>query len=152
MLIDFWEDEGDFDWDHRILLVATNSTGKWICATPDYEVALVDLSVHRVVPLTKDEVFATDYRGYIYSFDAEDCSEARVEVMRRHARSLVEIMNGGPAPAAVPEGVSWRVADTAHASFGLEIPAAIIGSVEHFIIRGKVGLVAFDPGDKDDPE
>ena len=61
-------------------------------------------------------------------------------------------MNGGPAPAVVPEGVSWRVADTAHASFGLEIPAAIIGSGEHFITRGKVSLVAFDPKDEDDPE
>ena len=90
VLIDFWEDGGDFYWHHRILLVATNCPVKLICATPDYKVALVDLSVHRVVPLTKDEVFPTDYRGYIYSFDTEDNAEARVEVMRRHARSLVD--------------------------------------------------------------
>ena len=143
VLVYFWEDEGQFYWHHRILLVATGNPGKWICATPDYEIQLVDLSEHRIVPLTKDEVFPTDYRGYIYSFDTADCSEARVEVMRRQARFLTEIMSGGPAPPSVRDGVSWRVADTADASFGLEIPASIT--------RGKVGLVAFDPEDEEDP-
>ena len=96
VLVDFWEDKGDFFWHHRILLVATNAPGTWMRASPVYEVALVDFSEHRIVPLAKDEVFPVDYRGYIYSFDTADCSEARVEVMRRQARALVEIMNGGP--------------------------------------------------------
>ena len=53
VLVDFRKDEGDLFFHRRILLVATNATGKWICATPDYEVALVDLSEHKIVPLPK---------------------------------------------------------------------------------------------------
>ena len=66
VLVDLWEDECDFFWHHRNLLVPTIASGKWICATPDYEVALVDLSERRIVSIAKDEVFPSDYRGYIY--------------------------------------------------------------------------------------
>ena len=108
------------------------------------------MSEHRIIPLQRNMPFPADYRGFIYAFDIEDASEARLEVMRRQARSLAEIMNGGPVGPVVPEGATWRVADTAHASFGLEIPASVIGSGEHFLTRGRAGLVAFEPDEEDD--
>ena len=139
VLVDFWEDEGQFYWHHRILLLATDTPGRWIWATPDYEVSVAELATHRIVPLQRNEIFPVDYRGYIYAFDTADATEARVEVMRRQARQLAEIMNGGPVGPPIPDGATWRIADTAHASFGLEIPAAVIGTGEHFITRGKAG-------------
>ena len=150
VLVDFWEDADEYYWHHRILLAQTGTPGQWIWATPDFEVAVADLTAHRVVPLQRDEEFPVDYRGYIYSFDPDATSENRIEVMRRQARALTEIM--GANPSAPPEGSSWRVADTAHSAFGQEIPTSILNQGEYFITRDRVGLVAFDPTDEDEKE
>ena len=151
VLIDYWDDPNEFYWHHRILLLPTEEPGRWVTCTPDYAVETQDLSEHRIVPLQRNSEFPADYRGYIYSFDAGDCGEARLEIFRRQARALAEIMNSGKAAPPVPEGASWRVADTAHAAFGCEIPSAILGDAEHFITRGNVGLGAFEPDDEDEP-
>ena len=152
VLIDFWEDENDFFWHHRILLSAGSSPGKWLVATPDLEVQFVDLAEHRVVPLARAEEFPQDYRGYIYSFDADTFTGGRMEALRRQARSLLEIMGGGPSTSVTVDGASWRISDPAHASFGEEVPASVVGAGEHFVTRGKVGMVAFDPEDDEDAE
>ena len=151
VLIDYWDDPAEFYWHHRILLLPTQEPGRWVTATPDYSVETQDLSEHRIIPVQRNAEFPADYRGYIYCFDTDDCSEARIEVMRRQARALAEIMSGGVVRTDIPDGATWRVSDTAHSSFGMEIPTAIIGDADHFVTRGKTGLVAFDPEDEDDP-
>ena len=83
VLIVFLEDEGQYFWHHRLLLIPTTESVKWVLATPDYEVQTSDLSEHRIVPLQRNAEFPENQRGFIYAFDPEDCSEARVEVMRR---------------------------------------------------------------------
>ena len=94
-----------------------------------------------------------DYRCYIFCFDPDDCCiNTRMEVLRRHARKLVEIMNGGRSNQVSPDGASWRVADPGHASFGQEVPASVIYSGEYFITWGKVGLVVFEPDEGHDRE
>ena len=65
------------------------SPGKWLVATPDLEVQFVDLAEHRVIPLARADEFPADYRGYIYSFDADTFTGGRMEALRRQARSLL---------------------------------------------------------------
>ena len=152
VLIDYWDDPAEFYWHHRILLLPTQEPGRWVTATPDYAVETQDLSEHRIIPVQRNAEFPVDYRGYIYCFDVDDTTGPRLEVMRRQARALAEIMSGGKIQNEVPDGATWRVSDTAHASFGMEIPTAIIGDADHFVTRGRSGLVAFDPEDEDDQE
>ena len=72
----------------------------------------------------------------------------------RHFRRLVlhEIMGGGPASSVFVDGASWQISDLAHAGFGEEVPASVVGAGEHFVTRECVGMVAFDPEDDEDPE
>ena len=139
VLIDYWDVPSQFYWHHRILLLPTQEPGRWVTATPDYSVETQDLSDHRIIPVQRNAEFPVDYRGYIYCFDADDCSEARLDVMRRQARALAEILSGGVARTDIPDGATWRVSDTAHSSFGMEIPTAIIGDADHFVTRGRPG-------------
>ena len=152
VLVDFWDDENDFFWHHRILLLASSAPGKWLVGTPGLEVQYTDLSEHRVVPLTRADEFPADYRGYIYAFDADDFTGAQMEVLRRQVRALLEIVGGAPAGSSAIDGASWRISDPAHASFGEEVPGSVVGAGEHFVTRGRVGMVAFEPEDDEDPE
>ena len=49
MLVDFEND--DFYWHHRILLLPIDRAGRWVCATPTFEVQTIDLAEHRVIAL-----------------------------------------------------------------------------------------------------
>ena len=68
VLVDFWDDEAEYYWHHRLLLLSTNTPGRGIWATPDFEVSAADLIAHRIVPLQRNEEFPADYRGFIYAF------------------------------------------------------------------------------------
>ena len=104
------------------------------------------------MPLTRADEFPADYRGYIYAFDADDFSGAQMEVLRRQARALLEIVGGAPVGSSAIDGASWRISDPAHASFGEEVPGSVVGAGEHFVTRGRVGMVAFEPEDDENPE
>ena len=96
VLVDFWEDEDGYFWHHQLLLLQASQAGRWLVATPDLEVQLADLSTHRVVPLQRSDVFPATYRGTIYAFDPDIITGAQIEVLRRSARFLLEIMGGAP--------------------------------------------------------
>ena len=55
-LIDFSEDGDGLLWHHRLLLVRATGS-QWIAATPDHDVALLNLSNHRVIPLGRNTAF-----------------------------------------------------------------------------------------------
>ena len=65
--VDFWEDEA-FSWHERALLEKVGDGGKWLARSPDFEVEVLDLGEHRVVPLRKGEPYPERVRGYIYRF------------------------------------------------------------------------------------
>eukprot|EP00974_Lingulodinium_polyedra_P084185 8151903-Lingulodinium_polyedra.AAC.1 len=46
VLIDF-EDDANFFWHHRLLLCPVDRAGRWVCASPTFEVQTVDLADHR---------------------------------------------------------------------------------------------------------
>ena len=43
-----WLEDGGFDW-HTRLLIISDEHGRWIGASPDLDVSMVDLTEHRVV-------------------------------------------------------------------------------------------------------
>ena len=63
--IDHWDDEQGFFWHHRVLLVGAGN-GKWIWATPDFEVQFHDLSTHQVVPIPRNSAFPERVTGGRY--------------------------------------------------------------------------------------
>ena len=146
-LVDLWDDEAEYRWHHRLLLLSTDIPGRRTWATPDFEVAAANLIARRIIFLQRNEEFPADYRGFFYAFGQRGATDRRVEMMRQRARALAEIMSGGSIAPAVADGATWHVADTAHAPLGLEIPAAMLNLGEHFIARGKVAPVTFEPND-----
>ena len=53
-LVDFFEGDSDFNWHMRLLIHPSPlGDGRWVAATPDLEIEVIDLGKHRVVPLTR---------------------------------------------------------------------------------------------------
>eukprot|EP00974_Lingulodinium_polyedra_P000836 78836-Lingulodinium_polyedra.AAC.1 len=46
VLIDFFDDFEGYFWHHRLLLIG-GQAGRWITSSPDFELAVTDLSAHR---------------------------------------------------------------------------------------------------------
>jgi len=65
--INFDEDE-NFRWHHRLLLVPGQAAGEWIAATPDGEIVLLRLGGHLVVALGRNAPFPQRVRGNVYAF------------------------------------------------------------------------------------
>eukprot|EP00972_Heterocapsa_arctica_P105885 15597691-Heterocapsa_arctica.AAC.1 len=69
-LIDFFNDEGGFFWHMRVLIFASNaSNGRWVGTTPDHEIQVIDLSKHRVIPLTRSTDLPSEQVRETYAFD-----------------------------------------------------------------------------------
>eukprot|EP00972_Heterocapsa_arctica_P096464 14231538-Heterocapsa_arctica.AAC.1 len=52
VLIDFYANEG-VQWHARLLLVRLDRPGSWIVARPDHVVETIDLTIYRVIPMTR---------------------------------------------------------------------------------------------------
>ena len=87
--VDFWDDP-NFPWHMRVLLVA-GGQGKWVWATPDFEIQVGDLARHRVVPVGRNAPYlAAIGVNFLYAFDplpAEDLARLRSE-----ARILAQVL------------------------------------------------------------
>ena len=112
-LIDFFEDDDGMHWHHRVLLIPSGrGDGRWVGASPDHELGIVDLSEHRVIPLTRKGPIPPDKAGQSYVFDPMSQVEY-LELMRR-ARELSAMVGFVAPPAAAGTSGSgfWQTLGT----------------------------------------
>ena len=111
--IDFFDDEA-YHWHHRLLLVR-GAPGHWITCSPDHELEYMNLSSHRVVPLTRGGLIPDRIRGNFYMFDEiddEDLARIRAEALQLARVVGIDFTAAAAGVPAAPD--KWIVADTAH--------------------------------------
>lgn len=142
-LVDFFEDPNLLRWHHRLLLIPSNKDeGKWICATPDYDVQVIDLSQHRVLPLRRGQLLPPERVNETYAFD--ELEPGDFDDLMRQARELAVIL-GYEKPTQPDVHGIWRVADTAAVDlFAKEVPADAMADDELVVIKGTKGLAMID--------
>ena len=143
-LVDFFDGESDFNWHMRILLHSSPSgDGRWIAATPDHEVEVIDLSSHRVIPLPRKGEIPSDKRADAYVFDEFKTGE--LDEVLRSARELGEMIGFvkvGPAEAL--DAGRWFLSDPALDGFASLVPDAALAFEDNVIRKDGVGLVLID--------
>ena len=140
-LIDFFEDEDGLLWHHRLLLVRVTGS-QWMAATPDHDVALLNLSNHRVIPLGRNTAFPAHHMNETYAFDKlADGEEAQV---LDQAGALADFLGAVDGAADDDSSSAWRVAGAAHEEFGETVPQEALAVVANVVIRGDCGLVLID--------
>ena len=145
--IDFFDDEA-FHWHHRLLLVR-GAPGHWITCSPDHELEYMNLTSHRVVPLTRGGTIPERIRGNFYMFDEmddDDLVRIRVEALQLARVVGIDTAAAAAGVPAVPD--QWIVADTAHEKFGEPIRLDLAGDPSRFIMKDAIGMANI--GDADD--
>ena len=140
-LIDFFEDEDGLFWHHRLLLARVTGS-QWIAATPDHDVALLNLSNHRVIPLGRNTAFPAHHVNETYAFDK--LADGEEALLLDQARALADFLGAIDGAADDDSSSAWRVADTAHEEFGEIVPQEALVVVANVVIRGDWGLVLID--------
>ncbi|CAK0819575.1 unnamed protein product [Prorocentrum cordatum] len=111
-------------------------------AVPDLSIQFIDVTTHRVIPLTRDLEFPRRVRGEAYAFDPLTPEE--LQQVRREAKELLAVYGLTGGADAQPEGGRWLIADPAHPGFGDALPAAALADADSLIIRGDRGLACVD--------
>ena len=146
VLIDFFGDEGGMNWHGRILLERLNGEGRWIAASPDLEIGVLELGNHRVIPLMRSTPFPRRVAAHeVYFFDPTDITEDALRDLHGEARSLCSLMGGTPMDDG-PADASWVYADPGTERFGDEVSADVLRIPGSSHIQGSVGIVAVDAG------
>ena len=148
--IDFFDDEV-YHWHHRLLLVR-GAPGHWITCSLDHELKYMNLSSHRVVPLTRGGIIPERICGNFYmsdEIDNEDLSRLRSEALQLARVVGIDLTAAAAGVPAAPD--RWIVADTAHEKFGLPIRSDLSADTTRFITREteKVGLANIGGTDDD---
>jgi uncharacterized membrane protein YgcG len=131
-------------WHHRLLMVHIGE-GRWIIATPDFDVQVINLAKFTVKALGRDAPIPQEC-GERYMFDSpilpNDLNQLRAEAHR-----LAEVL-GVAATALVTDGKTrdarWLFADPAHDRFGEDVPEQILGDRAKLIVRDSVALVCYE--------
>jgi hypothetical protein len=145
-LIDYFEDEDDLYWHHRLLLEPTPVPGVWVVATPDFDVERLDLNAHRVIALSRNSAFPAAHVPYLYPFDTP-LAAATLSRLRQRGRDLLVIL-GVVAHGVLDRAAAftWRVADTSSAAFGDVVPVAVVADPEQFMQPAVAGAEVYPVG------
>ena len=115
---------------------------RWIAAPPDFDLEILDLSAHRVVPVPRNApllaALGQDRLRELYTFDPMD----RVELddLMRQARGLAALVGFGEEEIAVAGG-RWRLADLSSRDFGETVPVAALADPDQVMMRENIGLI-----------
>ena len=112
-LVAFHEDP-EITWHMRALLVK-GPDSKWIAASPDHELEILDVASRPVLPVTSGAELPLGVRDDVYAFDPFENDE---EDELDEAAQQYAILVGFVADGAVASGDTWRFSDTAHEKFG----------------------------------
>lgn len=140
VLVDFFGDEAGFNW-HARLLVVSDGSGRWIGATPNLGVELIDLTQQRVRALDRASPYPQDVVEEVYGFD--ELEEAQISEIARRCHALARVLVFGRQAVPEDDGV-WRVADPSHPSYAEAVPEGALGDESTFVARGRCGFVRID--------
>eukprot|EP00971_Amphidinium_carterae_P184976 3672855-Amphidinium_carterae.1 len=137
VLVDFFED-ANFSWHHRLLLCRIEGA-KWIAASPDLDIEVLDLSAHRVLTVERHSPFPMRAQGDAYVFDV--LGEGEESRLIERAQALARMLGVKPEIDLIGGAASvWVYADTEHVNFGVKVePAPIEGA--QCVMKGSVGLL-----------
>ena len=90
VLVDF-EADAQFLWHHRLLLLPIDRAGRWVCASPTFEVQTIDLTEHRVIALARGQPVPAARRQDAFLFDPE-VPAIELARMRAEAAQLRELL------------------------------------------------------------
>ena len=142
VLVDFFDDEEGYFWHHR-LLVVKGDPGIWIAATPTLGIQRLDLSEHRVLPLSRVGAFPPEVRGQLFSFDLA-ITVAELAEIKAKAQALASILGfARPVIDGSTAGV-WVISDPTSEAYGSDVPVAALASPDVCLIRGQCGMVCIE--------
>ncbi|CAK0811644.1 unnamed protein product [Prorocentrum cordatum] len=141
ILVDYVDDPNSL-WHHRLLLFELGP-GRWVCATPDFSVQVIDLSQHRVLPLARAAPWPAQVRGNVYGFDPLTADQ-RDDLFLRGGQ-LARVLGHQPGNTAAAADRQWRVSDTGHEKFN-EVVADGNMLGDRAVVKGDTGLYCIDEG------
>lgn len=137
VLIDYFDDP-NFHWHGRILLVALPSSGKWIAASPDLEIEVLDLSSHRILPLVRSGPIPARVHGNVYFFDP--LTAEQLQGLRAEAAALAQVLGAVDDKSGTLGDSVVLFADPGRPDFGQEVGGELLvdGTC---IVRGSCALI-----------
>ena len=134
----------NFTDHHRILFVRIRDA-VWVCASPTHEVYESIFSGQFLTPLPTSGPFPAAGRP-LFCFG--NLTPAEIAALRARALQLADVLGvAQAAPATSSTTGTWRFGDTAHPSFGADVPLHLFGSDVTSFVRGGAGMVEHDAGD-----
>lgn len=131
-------DAGGFFWHHRLLLRRL-AAGRFVCASPDLEVHVIDLNHQGHVPLGRNSRFPAAQAATVYAFDP--LTQAELTQLRREAATWVSLL--GEGPEAEEGQFVWVVCDVRDGWFGEEVPDEVVQDPS-FTSVGDMGIATWD--------
>lgn len=123
--------------EHHRLLLAKLNAGRWVAATPDFDLEVLDLNVSRHTVLRRKAVFPAHLSAAVYAFDP--LSRLELEDLRQQAKSMAMIL--GDAPVQEAETSQWVFADPKSERLGRTVTEQ---ELQDATTIGDKGLVEID--------
>ena len=136
-----FDEDPNFRWHHRILLVKIGDDGRWALATPTLDVQVASFSAARIVPLVRGCPIPERLRGNFYGFDP--VSDDELAGLMQQAHTLASIL-GVAVPGSSSSSGLWYIADTADEGFGTAVEVAVTSNPGRFVSRGHCALARVD--------
>ena len=110
-------DPNGYTEHHRVLLCRLGP-GRWVAATPDHDLDILDLNSRRHTVLSRRAVFPAHLADAVYAFDPLTRNE--LEQLRRQAKTMSVIL-GDEVQEDVPNQV-WVFSDPSSSRIGSLVP------------------------------
>eukprot|EP00435_Cladocopium_sp_Y103_P014337 s2772_g3.t1 len=129
-------DPNGLNYHHR-LLVHKIGGGRWVCLSPDLELAVEDLNQRRHIVLGRNAEFPAHLIHECYTFD--EVSKAELDRQKRLAKTMAAILDDSEVVDVA--AMRWIISDPSSKRFGTLIPADSHGDI---IPLGQHGLIDWD--------
>ena len=132
----FLHDANGVVWHHR-LLISKLGPGRWIGASPDLELEIIDLVAQRHRILPRRSLFPDDIKDDLYAFDP--ISKADLERLKRESRTMAVVL--GDEDMEEIESRTWVFSDPESSQLGTAVP---IDRLPQAVTLGSRGLLDID--------
>ena len=136
MAVDF--EDPVFAYHVRILLIRLEGS-QWIAASCDWEIEVLDLADHTVVPLARGAEPPQRVRGNIYMRTEVD--EVARAAAHAEARALAVVVGSAVTGGASATSAEWYFSDTDHERVGETVPGDCVRNPAVMVMRGSSALV-----------
>ena len=136
ILLHFGADPNGFTEHHRLLLCKLGP-GRWVAASPDYDLEILDLNNRQHTVLGRRSPFPAHLVNVVYAFDPVPRND--LERLRRQAKTM-SIVLGDEAREEVPAMV-WIFWDPSSPIMGQLVPMDVM---DEAVILGSRGILEVD--------